>query len=239
MSTPDFLEQDLHTHSSTSDGRAPIVSMLRAAERAGLRRIALTDHVRESTAWVPDYVREVSLRAAGRDLEVVCGVEAKILDTRGRLDLPAGLSGVAQVVAADHQFPTRQGPMTPQEMSLLLASRRVRAEDVVADLVDATARAVYRHERVVVGHLFSVLPKAGLDESWVTIEHLERLAAACRDAGAAVEVNEKWRTPSLRVVDVLRSLGVEVVASSDAHDPTAVGAWDHVAAAAPVAMAAG
>lgn len=223
------LDRDLHTHSSTSDGAAPVAEMIEAAERAGLRQIALTDHVRASTTWVPDYVREVSRERRGRSVEVICGVEAKILDTRGALDVPADLRGIAQVVVADHQFPTRRGPVSPQEVALLVTSGRVRAEDAVADLLDATARAVFRHERVVVGHLFSVLPKAGLGLHLVTLEMLETLAAACRDAGAAVEVNEKWRTPSQDVVRVLCSLGVEIVASSDAHAPAAVGVWSHVA----------
>jgi len=229
MTTRLDLRQDFHTHSTTSDGAASIADMLDAAERAGLRQISITDHVRASTDWVADYVREVDTQRSGREITVVCGVEAKILDTRGSVDVPADLRGVEQLVIADHQFPTRKGPVTPSEIARSLGAGRLRASDALEDLILATSRAVFRHERVVVGHLFSVLPKAGLDVEQVSHEMLESLASACRASGAVIEVNEKWRTPSVAVIRTLSSLGVEFVASSDAHHPSAIGSWDHVA----------
>lgn len=222
------LWEDNHTHTDQTDGADSLDAMLNAAEAAGLARIVVTDHVRRDSHWVPDYVRAVRTQAALRPLEVVCGVEAKILDTFGRLDLPGGLDGVAQVIVADHQFPTRRGPMSPRETGELIASGAMRPEDAIADLIDATARAVHQFDRVVVGHLFSVLPKIGLDESVITREHVSTLAAACRAADAAVEINEKWRTPSERVAHLLSGYGVRLVASSDAHGVAAVGTWDYV-----------
>ena len=140
-----------------------------------------------------------------------------------------------QVVVSDHQFPTRLGPVTPAEMRRRIRVGEVHAVDAVADLVLATSRAVFVHERVVVGHLFSVLPKAGIDPAVVTPEMLDMLATACRSAGAVVEVNERWRTPGVDVALTLCHLGVDLVPSSDAHDVSALGAWDHVASVAEAA----
>jgi putative hydrolase len=226
------LAADLHTHTTTSDGIAGVAEMLTRAEQVGLRVVAITDHVRADTTWVPEYVREVAAASSGSGVDVVCGVEAKLLDTRGRLDLPGNLRGIAQVTAADHQFPTARGPLHPVAVRRMVGTGLVPAEDAVADLVRATARAVFAHDRVVVGHLFSVLPKAGLDPALVTAEMLDELASACRAAGAAVEVNEKWRTPSPDVVRRLADLGVEIVAASDAHTTAALGAWDYVSGVA-------
>ena len=70
----------------------------------------VTDHVRAGSTWVPQYVTEISRVRSLGSLEVVCGVEAKILDVKGTVDLPSDLRGIEQVVVSDHQFPTRGGP---------------------------------------------------------------------------------------------------------------------------------
>ncbi|MGB5952084.1 MAG: PHP domain-containing protein [Ornithinimicrobium sp.] len=232
MTLPLDLGTDWHTHTSITDGTASPEEMVRAAGAAGLRRIHVTDHVRAHTTWLPGYITEIDRIRKSSPIEVVCGVEAKILDARGRVDIPSDRHGIEQVVVADHQFPTRSGPVTPTEMRRRIEAGEVLAADAVAELILATVRAVFVHERVVLGHLFSVLPKAGIDLSVVTDEMLATLASAVRAAGAVIEVNEKWRTPSLPMVQALCGLGVDLVPSSDAHGPHAVGAWDHVAAAA-------
>lgn len=226
------LGTDWHTHTTTTDGAGTPTEMVEAAAAVGLHRLHVTDHVRAGSTWVPEYVAEISRLRAQAPLDVVCGVEAKILDVTGAVDLPRDLRGVEQVVVSDHQFPTRSGPVTPSEVNRRIEAGELVASEALAELVLATSRAVFVHERVVVGHLFSVLPKAGIDSALVTHELLEELAAACRSAGAVVEVNEKWRTPSLDVVQALHGLGVELVPSSDAHEVGALGAWNHVAAAA-------
>ena len=106
--------------------------------------------------------------------------------------------------------------------------------DAVGDLVLATTRAVFAHEHVVVGHLFSALPMAGIDIRVVTDEMLATLAAAVRASGAVIEVNERWRTPGIDHIKRLCSLGVELVPSSDAHSADTVATWDYVAEASLV-----
>jgi putative hydrolase len=226
------LATDWHAHPSATDGAAVAEQMARAADAVGLHRLHLTDRVRAGTTWVPEYVTEMTRLRERVPVDVVIGVEATILDVKGTVDLPSDLRGVEQVVVSDHLFPTRSGPVAPGEMRRRIEAGEVLADDALADLVLATSRAVFVHERVVVGHLFSVLPGAGIDDSLVTPTLLDMLATACRSAGAVVEVNERWRTPSLDVVRVMCGLGVDFVPSSDAHDAPDLGAWDHVAAAA-------
>ena len=80
-----------------------------------------------ASTWVPEYVAEIARVRRAAPIEVVCGVEAKILDVKGTVDLPPDLRGVEQVVVSDHQFPTRSGPVTPSEMR-----RRIEAGEVLA-----------------------------------------------------------------------------------------------------------
>lgn len=223
---------DWHTHSDLTDGTASPEAMADAALAAGLTSWALSDHVRRDSAWVPQYVQRV--RGLRRDgLAILCAVEAKILDSTGALDIPGDLAGLDHLLIADHQFPSPDGPVPPRVIQKRLDAGQATGADVVDDLVVATCRALERSPfRPIAAHLFSLLPKMGLTEDLVTVEHLEALAATCRSTGAAVEVNEKWRCPSPRVLRALLASGVTLTAASDAHAVGDVGRFDYVEAIA-------
>jgi putative hydrolase len=228
----DVLAADHHTHTSFSDGHDSLEEMVHAATAGGLRTLYVTDHVRRDTEWLPAYTAAVR-EAAGRagPLTVVCGVETKILDTAGRLDLPEDLTGVRHLAVADHRFPLPDGPAHPADVAGMLADGRLTPEAALDALTDATAAALHAvpaGRTAHLAHLFSVLPKSGLDERAVGRARLARIAEACLATGSAVEVNEKWRCPSPGMVRVLRRLGVRMVAGSDAHTAAAVGKWEYV-----------
>ena len=219
---------DLHTHSTLTDGADSPQRMADAAAAAGLHTWGLSDHVRTTSDWVVDYVETVrGLRVPG--LSVRCGVEAKILDTTGALDLPATLPELDYVLVADHQFPSASGPVHPREIAQRVDAGELSARAVVDDLTKATCAAVARSPfRAVVVHPFSLLPKMGLSEDDLDDEHLRALADACRHAAAAIEINEKWRCPSSPVALRLHALGVELVAGTDAHRWADVGRWSYL-----------
>ncbi len=211
--------------------------MADAAVASGLSTWGISDHVRASTPWVAEYA--LAARAIRREgLEIRCGVEAKILDGSGRLDLPLRLPALDYVLVADHQFPGTAEPRHPAAVRSDLEARRLAAADVVSDLVEATAVAVRRSTvPPIVAHLFSLLPKMGLSERDVTADHLHAIAQACLESGGAVEVNEKWRCPSPAVVAFLAGAGVPITRGSDAHRLEDVGArayFDDVVAAIDV-----
>ncbi|GHJ97207.1 hypothetical protein SNE510_67260 [Streptomyces sp. NE5-10] len=232
---PDPLRADLHAHTDfSSDGYDPLGAVVAAAADAGLRTLVLADHVRVDTTYLPGYVEAVRAARATAPLELVCGVEAKILDTEGRIDLPAELTGIEHVALADHRFPLPDGPAHPDAVRALLDEGRLAPDEALRLLVLATARAVERVPEGLtahVAHLFSVLPKTGLDEGGVDAALLEPLVRACRERDAAVELNEKWRCPSVRTARLLHRAGVRLGAGSDAHRARAVGRFPWVAGA--------
>ncbi|MFF9498409.1 PHP domain-containing protein [Streptomyces sp. NPDC014656] len=228
----DPLRTDLHAHTDfSSDGHDPLAAVVAAAADAGLRTLVLTDHVRADTSYLPGYAGAVRAARATAPLELVCGVEAKVLDTEGRIDLPADLTGIEHVALADHRFPLPDGPAHPEAVRALLDGGRLAPDEALRLLVLATARAVERVPEGLtthVAHLFSVLPKAGLDEEGVDAALLEPLARACRERDAAVELNEKWRCPSVRTARLLHRAGVRLGAGSDAHRAADVGRFPWV-----------
>ena len=219
---------DLHTHSDLTDGSDSPQAMAVAAAAAGLHTWGLSDHVRADSDWVADYATLVRrLRVEG--LQIQCGVEAKILDATGRLDLPSNLPLLDYVLVADHQFPSAIGPCHPADIARRISNGEIPASAVVDQLIDATCAAIREAPaRPIMAHPFSLLPKMGLSEDDVHHEHLQALSGACRAVGAAVEINEKWRCPSVSVLVRLLAAGVELVAGSDAHRREDIGAWKYL-----------
>ncbi|MGB3763769.1 MAG: PHP domain-containing protein [Ornithinimicrobium sp.] len=219
---------DWHTHSDVTDGADPLSAMVDAGRAAGLHTLGLSDHVRADTTWLPDYVATVRGLGHG-EMSLRCGVEAKMLDSSGALDAPPGLEALDYLLIADHQYPSAQGPVHPRVVSEQVASGALGPETVISTVIAATAAAVAASPvPAIVAHLFSLLPKCGVDESLVHEDMLEPLITAARRAEARVEVNEKWRCPSKRVVDHLSRYGVEITAGSDAHRAVDVGRWSYL-----------
>jgi putative hydrolase len=220
------LDEDFHVHSTFSDGASTLAENVRTARERGLSTLCLVDHVRRDTAWLPDFTAAVARYRQLPGLRVLAGVEAKILDTSGQLDLPAGLDGIDLVLIADHQFPGDAGPVHPSRARDLISSGGMTAHEAVERLCEATANALGAVDRVpLLAHLFSVLPKTGLDEDMVPDPLLARLAARIARAGGLVEVNEKWSCPSARTVAAMARAGVRVVAGSDSHHCRDIGVY--------------
>ena len=218
---------DLHVHSTFSDGRGTIEENIAAAEALGLGTLGCVDHVRVDTDWVPAYVEAVQRARDGTAVELRCGIEAKLLDTTGALDLPGGIEGIDAIYAADHQVPLADGPNHPREVRARLESGELAADAVLEALVESTARALDRPEHVVIAHFLSILPKIGLAEDDVPPGLLDDLAAEAARTGQAIEVSERWRCPGAATLAPFRRRGVPILLSTDSHSRATIGRYDH------------
>jgi putative hydrolase len=226
------LDEDFHVHSTFSDGADSVEANIAAAARRGLTRLGCVDHVRRDATYVPAFVEAVRALKGSVPLELCIGVEAKILDASGTLDLPPELTDIDFVYVADHQFPDETGPVSPRAIRNAMAANELTSVEVVEELVDATIAAMERYAadfRIVLTHPFSILPKLGLDESTVTDEAISRLVAAARRTESAIEVSERWRCPSERVVHIAAAHHVRLVASTDSHRASDIGQYNYVA----------
>ncbi len=219
------VRQDMHVHSTFSDGRSTIEENVAEAERIGLLELTCVDHVRADTHWVGDYVASVRRASAATSVRVYCAVEAKLLDTAGNLDLPPDIAGIDAIYAADHQAPLADGPRTPREVKDLLIEGVVSPAEVIEAIVASTQAAVSRRLHIVIAHMFSVLPKIGLSEDDVPLEQLEQLAEVTAKRGARIEVSERWSCPNARTLAPFRRRGVSILLSTDSHRRETIGRY--------------
>lgn len=219
--------QDMHVHSTFSDGHDTIEDNVAEAEALGLTQLTCVDHVRVDTEWVPEYLAAVRRIDGETGVELLCGIEAKLLDTDGRLDLPEGIDGVDAIYAADHQVPLADGPNHPRDVRARLERGDLTAEEVVGAIVTSTARALDRPQAVVIAHFLSILPKIGLDESDVPADMLDALAAETERTGQSIEISERWRCPSAATLRPFARRGVPILLSTDSHKRETIGRYDY------------
>lgn len=229
--SPINLREDHHVHSTFSDGRSSLEDNIAAAEQAGLRHLGCVDHVRVDTTYVPEYAAAVRALRATTTLTLSIGIEAKILDTSGRLDVPVdALDHVDRVYAADHQFPWLGGPQSPRQVKTWIEHGDVSPAHCIETLVEATIGAMHTHRRhqLVLAHVFSILPKVGLTEAAVPETLVRALVTAAADTNTIVEVSERWHCPSARIVRAMRAAGVALVCSTDSHAAATIGRYQYV-----------
>lgn len=221
--------QDMQVHSTFSDGRDTIEDNVAEAESIGLVELTCVDHVRHDTAWLPEYTAAVARLGTETPLALHCGIEAKLLDTTGLLDLPESrLEGVDWIYAADHQVPMEDGVHHPDEVREGIERGRYAAPDVIAAIMLATESCLARHPgRIVIAHIFSVLPKIGVREADVPRELIESLAHETYATGNRIEVNERYRTPSAETLRPFVRRGVPLLMSTDSHRRETIGRYDH------------
>ncbi|KJQ55036.1 PHP domain-containing protein [Microbacterium sp. SA39] len=221
---------DHHVHSTFSDDAvSTLAENVAAAAAAGLNTLRLVDHVRQSTTWVPEYLTAVRGLSVPEGLTVLTGVEAKILDASGELDIPALPTGIDRILIADHQFPGIDGPLGPTAVRERMASGWA-ADDVLDVLVTALIASMRRHPGNQLAHCFSILPKIGLSEDDLGDERIDAWARAAAETDTLVEVNEKWGCPGIRSLAALRRAEAGIVASTDSHVASDVGRYSRVIA---------
>jgi DNA polymerase (family X) len=201
------LRGDVHMHTTATDGRADAEAMARAAQAAGLKYIAITDHSQSlAMANGLDETRALAharaIRALNGQLDgmtVLAGIECDIR--------PDGTMDLADDCLAQLDFVVASIHSAFNQDSEQMTDRMLRA--IACPWVDAighpTGRLILKRDPY----------KANVD----------RVIAAAADAGVALEINSQIDRLDLDDVRArtARDRGVKLLIDSDAHSPAALG----------------
>lgn len=193
------LEADLHTHTIASGhAYSTFKEMVDAAREKGLQMIAITDHsLQMPGAPNIDYFYNTLIwPRVVNGVQVLRGVEANIIDTEGRLDMPDELLERLDIILAGlHEGTGYQGSTVEENTQAMVAA--------------------LRNPRVhIISHPGN--PRFSVD--------FERVVLAAREYGKALEINNssfivrpQSIEPCLNIAVLAKQYGVMVAVDSDAH----------------------
>ena len=197
-------DQDYHIHSNYNDHSASnltIKNVIARAEKIGLRVIAVTEHVRRTSDWVPRYIDEMraeTAEAKSNKLKVIPGFEAKILKD-GSIDCCEEYSKDYFIVASFHT---------------IFGDKKI--------WIEALKRAIQNPDVDVIGHL-APEPTFDLDD-----QELSELASLIFSNHKIIELNAKYHRPPPRWLLKFKEHHVRFHLGSDAHSLGEVGNFSSI-----------
>jgi DNA polymerase (family 10) len=206
--TASDLRGDLHMHTTATDGKDDLETMVRAARDSGLEYIAITDHSKalamanglDEHRALEQAARIRALAAQIDGIHLLAGIECDIL-ADGRLDLADECLAALDIVVASVHSAIRQ-----DEAEITARVLRAIEHPSVDIIAHPTNRILLRREPAQL--------------------NLERIFDAAARHGVALEIN--CQTDRLDLSDsnarLARDRGVKLVISSDAHSTGAL-AW--------------
>ncbi|MGX6607797.1 hydrolase [Micromonosporaceae bacterium Da 78-11] len=233
LSTADALDLtvDAHVHTGFAAGRDSVGVVVSAADQAGLTALTFADQAGPDTTWLPAYADAVRRARPRTAMTLRVAAEVEVVRPDGWLALPADLGHLEALSVAVSRLPLAAGLFGAREVRSMLATGEVTAEQVGESLVSAVVRGLARASRYAPTQLarpLSLLAQVGLDDAVITPDLLSELAGACRETGAVVEISEAWRSPSARLVAMLRAAQVTLVPASDARYAAEAGRWQYL-----------
>ena len=190
------LKEDYHVHTNYndhSDSNLTVKNVVIEAERKGIEIIALTEHVRESSEWIHNYLNDIANCKKKTKVKVIPGFEAKILSD-GNIDC-------REDIARDY---------------FIIASFHTKYYDK-AIWINALKKVIENKYVNVIGHL---APESSFQ---INTEEIEEFAKLLRKHDKIVEINAKYKRPPENWVKIFIKRGVKFHLGSDAHSLSEIG----------------
>lgn len=198
-------DHDYHVHCNYNDHSASdltIKNVISRAEKIGLKVIAVTEHVRRTSDWVPRYLdemrQEIAAAASNNKLKVITGFEAKILKD-GSIDCCEEYSRDYFIVASFHT---------------IFGDKRI--------WMKALMTAIQNPDVDVIGHL---APEPTFD---LNDKELSELASLTSSNHKIIELNAKYHRPPQRWLLKFKEYQVRFHLGSDAHSLQEIGNFSRI-----------
>lgn len=206
---------DYHMHTEFSDGDSPVSAYVETAREMGLSEIAITDHCWRSSDWIADYVETVrSLDEAYDDISVLAGLEAKVIDRDGTVDVaPEDAERVDFVMGVVHRYQP-EAPEPYDDICNFDASKAAALER------DYTREMLSNPTVDVIGHPSRTYYKFFYDEETPHYpeSHYVDMIEAAKAAGKPLEYNARLpRHPRRTLLDLYVEHDHGFTIGSDSH----------------------
>ena len=195
------LKEDYHIHTNYNDhspSNLTVKNVVMEAERKGLEKIAITEHVRESSKWIPSYLIDISNYIPQTNVKVIPGFEAKILSD-GNIDC-------REEIARDY---------------FIIASFHTKYHDK-AIWINALTKAIENKYVNVIGHLS---PESSFQ---IDSKEIEEFAELFIKHDKIVELNAKYQMPPENWIKIFIKRGVKFHLGSDAHSLNEIGNYGSI-----------
>lgn len=219
-----MIKADLHTHTHFSDGKGTIEENVLAARKKGLKKVAITDHGPGHMGFgikrhQLKEMREVVdlLNKKYKDIEILLGLEANILNEDGDLDIDDDLLQYLDILLAGYHFGS-----SPKKLIRDVGfhsnnwfknkSKKIYEKAKVAN-TKAFINAMRRYDIDIITHPGA---KGPLD--------IDAIAKVAEETNTALEISAS-RHAFLTTEDILIAKKYDVVftVNSDAHMPDRIG----------------
>ena len=199
------LKGDCHTHTDWSDGGSPPAEMAEAAIDLGHEWIAVTDHSPRL-----EVANGLSPERLERQLELISALNQKVAPFRL-------LTGIEVDILLDGTLDQR--PDLLAELDLVVGSVHSKLRMPGPEMTGRMLAAIADPHLDVLGHCTGrmIAGRGGPESEF----DAERVFAACRDHGVAVEINclPERQDPPDRLLRLAADLGCTFAIDTDAHAP--------------------
>ena len=214
-SPEDFKLVDYHMHTEFSDGDSDIEEYVEKASELGLEEIAITDHVWRSSDWVDEYTEEIEEVNRRHDIKIHAGLEAKVIDRRGSVDVSdEDAEKIDFVMGVVHRY--RPEADEPYDDSL-----KLETEDAAQEETYLTKKMLENPKVDLVGHPSRTYYKFHYseEEPHFPNEKLEEMIEAAKEEGKPLEYNARLpRHVRERLLKMYVDQGFGFTVGSDSHE---------------------
>jgi putative hydrolase len=210
-----YYRFDFHMHSTWTDGKNSIAEMLEQAKEMKMNTIAITDHIRTTSTYYPEYAKEIRALPS-KDVKVLVGFEARIKNFKGELDVAEDVRKDADVrIGSVHRFPFA---------GKLFEAKLFSKEAAFGIELDLCLAGLEHGGFDILGHPAGMCLKA-FDE--FPIEYFEQIIIACKKNNIAFEVSVAYHSKMYQdLLPLLEKHDPLVIFSSDAHAKENLGKWN-------------
>ncbi len=195
--------EDLHIHSSYSDGASSIEEIVQRAASLKLQTIAITDHFWPSMGSRKGGINFIEQRRYEIEISRDNHPELTILD------------GAEVDIQSNGDFAPVAGGL--EQFDLIIGSFHWVTDST--RWASALVKALRRNEFQILGHWDGYLSSYREEDGWIAAE-------ALADAGVAIELSGRYSVEHVSFLELAKSFGCIFSFGSDSHQTSTVGDLD-------------